>query len=1599
MKQIILFLLFFLSANGAFSAYIKNVPVTLKQPDGTVIDCYVSGDEFHRRVHDIDNYTIIQDPVSGYYVYADLINDQLVPTPLIAGQHNPRGLALRPGYDIPPSDMEVKRQSALKSAAAVANNTKGNFNNIVISIRFSDQEPTPLALTIYEENFNSPNDISLKSYFNEVSNNQLNVSSFFFPIPQNGTVLEYKDSYPRAYYMLYNEITNPQGYQGGEGSRRERLLLKNALESVAEQIEASGIDFDSNGDGYIDNVIFIIQGDTDGWGNVLWPMASTFNDNSIIIGGKRAGRYNKQLTAWFSADVLCHEFFHSLGAPDLYRYTHTQIDPVGAWDMMAVTGTQHMTTYMKWKYGKWFDAIPEITAPGTYTLEPVSQNPFASYKIRSPKNTDEYFIVEYRKKEGLLESTMNWSYDEGLIIYRINPNIRGNSQGPPDEVYVYRPDGDETYSGLINSAAFSSNHYRDRFNNETNPRCFLSNGEPGWINISDVSSPWEFIQFTVNDADLFPKPQNFVATEDNGEIVFSWEAPPSTPYALQGYNIYQADDNTPLNQALITGTSFRTSFPGDDPYYRFHLVALYSEGESNPVTLFFSNPGFPSVKDSLALVVLYDRCDGPNWMNNSNWLEGPLNTWYGVTVENGRVTGLQLKGYWYEDFGLKNHLPPQIGDLTALRKLDLSYNDLEGKIPAETGNLENLKELYLTHNNLSGPIPGEMGQLHNLEELDFSNNNLSGPIPGEMGNLKSLRKLTLSFNSLEDGLHPSLWDMEALVGLVLPGNKISRVSEGISRLTNLVTLNLANNLLNGPVPEEIYGMNHLEDLDLSGNSFSGAVLDRISALTNLRKLNLGQNDFTGEMPPVIGTMKNLTYLNLSHNSFSGEIPGEIADLPVLSYLGLADNRFHGAFPHSIAHHLRLGMVDVANNEFYAFPQLHSPVIYGLMVNGNRLTFEDIEILNAITFNAKHPDYFYHNQAKIGKEETTYAPPGKPFVLKVYCGGRLNRYKWYKDGIAVSGTSSSPEFVVENVVPGNNGVYYCEVTNSSASALYIESHPVTLVGLENLIAHAGNDFGADEGTQVVLDGTASYNPGTSSLTYRWTAPEGIKLTGTENARPHFTAPEVDYDIEYIFTLVVNDGTRDSAPDEVAVTIRNGRNAPVANAGTDQVVNSGEIVILDGSGSYDPQEWALTYRWTAPEGIELIGADEVQPRFTAPAVDEDTKYIFILVVNDLTEDSPPDTVTVTVRSLSEAPVADAGPDQMVDEGAQVTLDGSGSVSLSGGALTYHWTAPNGIELTGSGEVQPRFTAPEVNQVTVFVFTLVVNDGIEDSPPDTVTVTVRSLSEAPVADAGPDQMVDEGAQVTLDGSGSVSLSGGALTYHWTAPNGIELTGSGEVQPRFTAPEVNQVTVFVFTLVVNDGIEDSPPDETVVTVRNIPAPPVADAGPGQVVYSGELVTLDGSGSLAPDGDDLFYEWQPVDGITLNSPNEAICTFTAPEFSSDTTMIFHLVVTNRNGDADTSAVEITIKPIVIGTVSVEPGMFIIYPNPSGGIVNLRLQNFESGRECQLSVTTAYGVKVLERQFFYSGIFTFDLSAQPAGIYFIRLTTGNQTYINRLVIM
>ena len=454
-----------------------------------------------------------------------------------------------------------------------------------------------------------------------------------------------------------------------------------------------------------------------------------------------------------------------------------------------------------------------------------------------------------------------------------------------------------------------------------------------------------------------------------------------------------------------------------------------------------------------------------------------------------------------------------------------------------------------------------------------------------------------------------------------------------------------------------------------------------------------------------------------------------------------------------------------------------------------------------------------------------------------------------------------------------------------------------------VACAGDDRDVDP-TRVTLDGSGSFDPNGDPLTFSWTQESGVavELSDPSSVQPTFLGKKAD---SYRFRLVVNDGKVNSLPDTVTVTVRNV--APTADAGSDRVVDAGETVILDGSGSRDPNDDPLTYSWSQVGGpaVSLSGASTRNPGFVAV---HSGVLRFRLVVNDGRMDSAPDEVQVVVHAVNGVPSADAGPDLTVYLGERAVLDGSRSSDPAGDPLQYAWTqkaGPVSVALSGSNTVQASFVTSVVG---VYRFELVVYDGQDHSPPADVRVTAISLNSAPVALILAPDSVEVGEWVSLNGGGSYDPDGDPLTYHWTQLAGPQVMLEGQ-KSLVTGFYPTVEGVLRFQLVVNDGELDSLPAVAEIAVNGRNQVPVADAGENRQGVLGQRICLDGSASYDPDPQDVItYAWSQADGpmVSLNGADTATPCFTP---SNAGVYTFELTVSDGDLKSAPDRVLVTVEP------------------------------------------------------------------------------------------
>ena len=195
-----------------------------------------------------------------------------------------------------------------------------------------------------------------------------------------------------------------------------------------------------------------------------------------------------------------------------------------------------------------------------------------------------------------------------------------------------------------------------------------------------------------------------------------------------------------------------------------------------------------------------------------------------------------------------------------------------------------------------------------------------------------------------------------------------------------------------------------------------------------------------------------------------------------------------------------------------------------------------------------------------------------------------------------------------------------------------------------VANAGVNKTVNENTAVTLNGIASDPDLSDKLNYSWRQLAGpsVKLNGSDTTNPSFTTPSnITSDTELKFALTVKDdkGAASNNPATVTITVKHINHPPVANAGTNQTVNPGYVVTLDGSKSRDPDGNITSYSWMQIAGpvVTLNGADTATPSFTAPRLSSYTALKFSLTVkDDRSAISQPAIVAVAMKAAPSSTV---------------------------------------------------------------------------------------------------------------------------------------------------------------------------------------------------------------------------------------------------------------------------------------------------------------------------------------------------------------------------
>ncbi len=294
-----------------------------------------------------------------------------------------------------------------------------------------------------------------------------------------------------------------------------------------------------------------------------------------------------------------------------------------------------------------------------------------------------------------------------------------------------------------------------------------------------------------------------------------------------------------------------------------------------------------------------------------------------------RLRALALRGC---KFG--GPLPGDVANASGLLWVDVSKNQLAGDLPvrfvvlcatssmcaltfvspcmqqADLGNLSALRLLNLSHNALEGPLPPSMARLSALEVLSLAANRLHGTLAHALlsdgDGPPRLRLFDVAYNRFHGTIPAAVASHAALTGACAACADVPprrSVADSVTHHSSLSVFDVSHNDLRGPLPAPPPSARVWA---CACNSFSGALPEAaLRRATGLRHLDVSDNKLAGDLPSdALLLLPRLRHLNVSSNGLRGALPGGNSDAAAPGDAGSTLNA--GAW-------LQLEVLDVARN--------------------------------------------------------------------------------------------------------------------------------------------------------------------------------------------------------------------------------------------------------------------------------------------------------------------------------------------------------------------------------------------------------------------------------------------------------------------------------------------------------------------------------------------------------------------------------------------------------------------------------------------------------------------------------------------------------------
>ena len=516
--------------------------------------------------------------------------------------------------------------------------------------------------------------------------------------------------------------------------------------------------------------------------------------------------------------------------------------------------------------------------------------------------------------------------------------------------------------------------------------------------------------------------------------------------------------------------------------------------------------------------------------------------------------------------------------------------------------------------------------------------------------------------------------------------------------------------------------------------------------------------------------------------------------------------------------------------------------------------------------------------------------GQTATFSVTATGTAPLYQWRKNGIDISGATSSSYTTPATSSADNAAEYTVTVSNSAGT---VTSSTATLT------VNVGPAISIQPASQTVTVGqTVSFGvvaTGTAPLSYQWSK-NGSNISGATSSM-YTTPATVVADSGAVFTVLVSNSVSSVTSNSATLTV------VVAPAITTQpaaqTVTAGQTASFSVTATGTAP---LSYQWKK-NGTNISGA--TTSSYTTPATTSaDNAAVYTVTVSNSAGSVSSSNATLTVNVGPAISIQPAS--QTVTEGQTVSF---GVVATGTAPLTYQWSK-NGINI--SGATSSMYTTPAtVVADSGAVFTVLVSNSVSSVTSSSATLTVNPATYAPAITTQPvAQTVTAGQTATF----SVTATGTApLSYQWTK-NGTNI--SGATASSYTTPAtVDADSNAVFTVVISNSVGTVTSSSAMLTVNAaVVAPTITTQPADQTVNAGETATF----LVTASGNSPNYQWRKNG---TNIPGATASSYTTPVTTiGDNAAAFSVVVSNSAGGVTSNSATLTVNPAVVApTISTQP--------------------------------------------------------------------------------